>query len=251
MFTGDDGSGFPCSRCNRNITPRMESYFAGDELLCAACWRREETRREKMAGLKPTDSQVDYATALGIANPTQYDREQLSDLIGKYRIGGHPASSHREVPEQNVPVDATVVLPNPSPSDRGVRYFFTKVVGVTHENQDGSSRQEAIESLNPADKLELQNEDENPGDANAVAVYSPYGQQVGYLSRALAEDVIHGSEHGKRYVVYVKDITGEAPRLGVNIVVIVADPGISSESINSRLQQICDEALPGWHICIE
>ena len=148
-------------------------------------------------------------------------------------------------------MESTVLLPKPTPTDRSVTHFFTKVVGVTHKNEDGSSRQDAIESLNPIDKLELENEDDNTVDPNAVAVLSPYGEQVGYLSRALAEEVMHGSEQGKCYAVYVKDITGEPPRLGVNVVVIVVEPGVSNEFINSRLQQICDQVVPGWHIHIE
>ena len=149
--------------------------------------------------------------------------------------------------EDGVLVEAITPLPTPPPNERSVRHFFTKVVGTTYKNADGSSRQEIIDMLLTGEKLELENEDDNPVDPNAVAVHSECGQ-VGYLSRSLAEQVLQGSDQGKRYMVFVKEITGEPPRHGVNLLVIVAEPEATREFISSRMKPICDEALPGYRI---
>ncbi len=73
----------------------------------------------------------------------------------------------------------------------------TKVVGVSKANADGSQRQDIIkEGVFEDDLLELRPEPDNPYDANAVAVFTKDSNQIGYLSREVAErlhNVLNGN----------------------------------------------------------
>ena len=59
------------------------------------------------------------------------------------------------------------------------------VVGVSHRNNDGSSRQSIIGTMKRGDVLQLRREPDNPYDPSAVAVDHANGQ-IGYVSRARA-----------------------------------------------------------------
>jgi len=64
----------------------------------------------------------------------------------------------------------------------------TKVVGVSKENADGSSRQEIIKTeVEEDDLLQLESEPENEFDSNAVKVLSKLGHQIGYLSKDISQ----------------------------------------------------------------
>jgi len=66
----------------------------------------------------------------------------------------------------------------------------TKVVGVSKENSDGTSRQQIIvREVAENDPLQLVLEPDNPFDPNAVQVLSKFGHQIGYLGRDVAERV--------------------------------------------------------------
>jgi hypothetical protein len=66
----------------------------------------------------------------------------------------------------------------------------TKVVGVSKENSDGTSRQQIIaREVLENDPIQLELEPDNPFDPNAVKVLSKFGHQIGYLGRDVAERV--------------------------------------------------------------
>ena len=68
--------------------------------------------------------------------------------------------------------------------------YDTKVVGVSKNNSDGSSRQEIIKKeVEEDDKLGIEAEPDNPFDANAIKVLSKFGNQIGYLSKEMAETI--------------------------------------------------------------
>ena len=68
----------------------------------------------------------------------------------------------------------------------------TKVVGVSHKNQDGTSRQKIItDDVNENDLLQLHPEPDNPFDKNAVRVETHSGKQIGYLNREVAKQIHH------------------------------------------------------------
>ena len=65
------------------------------------------------------------------------------------------------------------------------RHIQTKVVGVTFEG-----RQEVVARLQMGDKVWLEMEPDNPYDKNAIKVTRENGEQIGYISRHLAADIV-------------------------------------------------------------
>ena len=60
------------------------------------------------------------------------------------------------------------------------REFFEKVHGITHKNEDGSSRQDIIRQCWVGEELVLVPEPTNRYDPNAVKICRKNGQQLGY-----------------------------------------------------------------------
>lgn len=64
----------------------------------------------------------------------------------------------------------------------------TKVVGVSHQNDDGTSRQMVIANeVQEGDQLSLSPEPTNQYDPNAVRVLTQKGRQIGYLKKDVAQ----------------------------------------------------------------
>lgn len=114
--------------------------------------------------------------------------------------------------------------------------FFTKVAGVSHENPDGTSRQEIIHKyVRKGQVLELRREPDNEFDKNAVAVwvtaqvkmpkklfrpqeYEAVQCQIGYLGEHVARDASGYLARGNPIRVTVKQVSGGgAETYGVNI----------------------------------
>ena len=104
-----------------------------------------------------------------------------------------------------------------------VKGFYTKLVGVSFLNNDGSSRQGLLTQFsdvseeNPL-RLYLERDTENLYDAKAVAVFTEEGKQLGYLSRKINEIVAPWLDRGENVFVEGVSITGGFPgHLGLNI----------------------------------
>lgn len=65
----------------------------------------------------------------------------------------------------------------------------TTLAGTMFPNEDGSSRQEGIESISADDAIYLQLEDDNPHDKNAIMVVTIGGALVGYIPRRFAAEL--------------------------------------------------------------
>ena len=104
---------------------------------------------------------------------------------------------------------------------QATRSFHSKVVGVTFDNADGSSRQQIIRTHCRAGmQLELRAEPDNPRDPGAAALWTPHGQ-VGYIeSGRLADDLLRYQDDGRLVGIHVTAITGGTkakPTRGLNI----------------------------------
>ena len=102
--------------------------------------------------------------------------------------------------------------------------FFTKLVGVTFDNTDGSSRQQYIAELaetfdvNVKTFLNGKRDLDNPYDDKAVAIYDQQSRQLGYLSRKVNETVAPWLDQGSDLLVEIVNITGgEGSHWGINI----------------------------------
>lgn len=109
-----------------------------------------------------------------------------------------------------------------------MRSFYTKVFGVSFQNPDGSDRQHILAELdeayaNGSFPLQLKREADNPHDNMAIAVLSPTGQQIGYLSRSVASNIAPLMDKGSNIEAAATQITGGWPyHYGVNIQVTVS-----------------------------
>jgi len=100
--------------------------------------------------------------------------------------------------------------------------FYTKVVGVTYDNDDGGSRQELLDRSSEGDCISLQWV-ENEHDKNAVAVVNvDVKGHLGFLPKDTARSVVRGMKEGLEYYCEISEITGGTkgkPTLGANLLV--------------------------------
>lgn len=88
--------------------------------------------------------------------------------------------------------------------------YDTKVVGVSKDNQDGSSRQDIIKrEVAEEDKLSLEAEPDNAFDTNAIKVLSKNGNQIGYLNKEMAETILPALKNDAEVHVTAKWVNGE------------------------------------------
>ncbi len=98
--------------------------------------------------------------------------------------------------------------------------FHTKVVGVTHENTDGSHRQQIVRRCQVGEAVRFCPEPWNEYDRNAIAVQRLTGEQLGYLSRELAADLAVRLAGGEEFSGSICGVNAdEGNSLGVNLLV--------------------------------
>ena len=107
------------------------------------------------------------------------------------------------------------------------RAFHAKVVGVSHKNPDGSSRQKIIGRCRVGERLFLIPEPANPYDPEAVKVCRQNGEQVGYLEAIrTAGEISRLIGRGGRAEAEIADIMGggAGKHLGIVIRITKFDP---------------------------
>lgn len=93
---------------------------------------------------------------------------------------------------------------------------FTKVAGVSHDNEDESSRQYAIRKFCKAGKpIILKREPKNKYDKNAISVWVQgknifrNGEfQIGYIPTVLSKELAPLMDAGEKLIAVVKEVTG-------------------------------------------
>lgn len=104
-----------------------------------------------------------------------------------------------------------------------MRPIYTKLVGVTFANEDGSSRQEIISALSAGDKLHLVDlaSEKYP---EAIGVLNSKNQHCGNLRKDLALSLREDYEHFEALSVRVTEVTGGDGRsYGCNIEISVPE----------------------------
>ncbi|CUX42714.1 HIRAN domain protein [Clostridium sp. C105KSO15] len=90
--------------------------------------------------------------------------------------------------------------------------FYTKVAGVTYDN-----RQQYVKQCYNGQQLDLVRDKFNPYDKNAIAIYAG-DNQVGFLSKELAQKLAPKMDSGIIYECFVECVTGETHNInGLNI----------------------------------
>ena len=119
-----------------------------------------------------------------------------------------------------------------------VRHFFTKVVGVTKQNIDGTHRQFVISRCEPYEKLVLQRDPDNPIDPIAIRITRQNGEQLGTLKAQLAKDVVTGRKRGFRFSAFVQEIAADddGGSLGVKMLIVAASPQTGKKELQEYLR---------------
>ena len=189
-------------------------------------------------------------------------------LLVAYMIYGIIRGRNQEIPapQRTVPLRHTAAPQHTTPATHGgksypfseftsdprypqVRTIHTKIRGVTKANDnDGSDRQPIIrQCCRSGDALFFLREPQNPVDRNAIqvrrVVYTDVpdkprlGEQVGYLSRDLAEEFAARMDNdGWVMMGAILNISGEeyGENLGVNIEIAVYRPAPSQPPPKKR-----------------
>lgn len=122
--------------------------------------------------------------------------------------------------------------------------YKTKIVGVTFKNEDGTSRQEVIESCSEGDALSL--EHYYYKDEDAFKVTNVYGEALGNLKKELTEKLVALYDVGtiEAADVEILNITGEDKgTLGVNIKITIEEY-IADSSDNISVSPSYNADLP-------
>jgi hypothetical protein len=83
-------------------------------------------------------------------------------------------------------------------------FFYTKLVGVTHQNWDRTSRQTAIQNLVEAQPLYLQ--PESLQGQNSILMVNANGRGVGHLEDLTAEEISKSLRDGREWHAHVRSV---------------------------------------------
>ena len=123
------------------------------------------------------------------------------------------------------------MLESPRCSGMALDHFFGQVAGESRRNDDGSDRQAIIARCRVGELLRLEHEPDNPHDINAIRVLRQNGEQIGYLEREFAGQVVSRTAKGYVFRAAIAGI-GRPQRsafYGVAILIIV-DNGDASKA---------------------
>lgn len=222
---------------NRSLT-----RIASGQLICRTCLREIRPPRKYLA----TESALWYLRKRGFNVPDDLSREESNRLLllnAARLLDGHDLPDDTPLAElERIEADDREQREASRPP---VRHFYTKVVGVTFQNDDGSDRQAIIARCSPFETLVAEHED-NPHDPNAMRVCTQGGDQIGHLSREVAADLRRKMQRDFNCAVIATQITGgtaRRPTLGVNVLVLVAKPGVSQDEIQEYFDSIAPQVL--------
>jgi hypothetical protein len=222
-----------CEACGKS--PRILTQIESGQFLCRTCLRELRPPRPKNLA---REMDIAHLQSKGFKVGDDLDKEECRRLllVDELRDQG-----------EKIPDDAPLDLLNRIATNirhrnygGPIRYFHTNIAGVTHDNNDGTSRQRIIKRCQQLEPLLLDHEENNPFDSNAVKVCNRRGEHIGYLHSELAGEIVANSSEGYRYAAFVKDITGgtaDRPTYGMNLLIIVAEPGIADDTVQRYVDE--------------
>src|SRR5450432_644542 len=98
--------------------------------------------------------------------------------------------------------------------------FYTKIAGVSHKNDDGSSRQAIIKRCTVGEELKLVRDPTNQFDRNAIKIFRKNAQQLGFIpAHVAASGLANEIDSGEFVSCVISNITGggSGRSYGVNI----------------------------------
>jgi hypothetical protein len=121
-----------------------------------------------------------------------------------------------------------------------VNHFFGQLAGESYHNADGSDRQVIIQKCDVGELLILEHEPDNPHDINAIRVLRETGEQIGYLPRDFAGEVISRTAKGDAFFAAVAGI-GRARGIGpygVALLIIVDNGDADRAMVAERVARV-------------
>ena len=126
-----------------------------------------------------------------------------------------------------------------------MRHLFTQVAGESHRNADGSDRQAIIQHCRVGELLALEHEPDNSHDINAIRVLRRSREQIGYLTRDFAGEVVSRSAKGWRFHAVVAGVgrAGGAGPYGVALLIVVEKEVANDGEVLGYARQILAEEV--------
>jgi len=82
------------------------------------------------------------------------------------------------------------------------------LVGESHRNADGSSRQGILKGCVPGEPVELRRQSDNPHDPNAILVTDEIGRGLGFIAREDAMELAPALDGGQVYSAQIHELVG-------------------------------------------
>jgi hypothetical protein len=217
-----------CEGCGNS--PRLLTKIESGQLVCVTCLR--EIRGPRRA--------KDLATPEQIAHLREQGFDVQDDL---------PKMEHRRLTvmitlrDRGVPFNSSATSDDLEELQRRtyVNHRSVTVAGVSYSNRDGTNRQQIVAHCSAGELLRLKREEDNPVDPNAVAVVRLNGEQLGYLHREDAVDVIKGSEDGWTYAGVINEILDDGVRghyLGVGMSLVYAHSTADKAAVTKHVTDL-------------
>ena len=120
-----------------------------------------------------------------------------------------------------------------------IRIFYSKIIGITDRNRDGSDRQAIAAQCQARERLILARDLERSVKPNAIRVSRLSGEQLGYLPGHRLRRIAQRTARGWRYAAVITELTGgtaRRPARGINLAVFVGKRGVSDEVWEAALE---------------
>ena len=85
---------------------------------------------------------------------------------------------------------------------------YTKLVGVTYDNSDGTNRQVIIARLTTHSLITLSRDYGNLYDPNAISVLNSSGERLGFINKELAAKLAPQMDRGSVIKASIASLTG-------------------------------------------
>jgi len=87
-------------------------------------------------------------------------------------------------------------------------HFVVRVAGVSHPNDDGSSRQEMLARCKVPEVLQLRRQPNHRHDKNAIQVRRQNGEMLGFIPKNEARLMAPEMDKGRRYIAVLTTLDG-------------------------------------------
>lgn len=124
-----------------------------------------------------------------------------------------------------------------------VSHFVCEVAGASHDNPDGTSRQAIVKKCKRLETVILQHEVGNRYDKHALQIVRATGEQVGYIPKELADDIVDGYATNGPCICAAVSLgavpLGDSPTLvTTSLLVVFAVTDTEPELISTYIQEL-------------